>query len=134
LGQAKGIDLVVGGNIDTSAGRYGGIKSAVAGHQLVRAAAIVNHGPGVAIVTMQTLVALGADHPHNHVIGAIGGGHERRSAAALAHGPPSRDGRRISGRNAEGRECVKRTKSHIRTRSGPIGCGRLDDGTGAHSR
>ena len=53
-----------------------GIVAARAGHQFVRASAVENHRAGVSIVTMQSLIASGTDHPDDRVIGAVGGSHK----------------------------------------------------------
>ena len=125
----KGIDLVVSGDVDAPASRDAGIEPLRAGHQFVRAAAGVNHGAGVTIVTVQALITFGADYPHDHVVGAIGGSHEGRAATALAHGPRARDGRRIGGINAEsGERAAAGAKNHIGALGGPVGGRRLDDG------
>ena len=63
--HGKGINLVVSGEVDASASRDAGIEAARAGHQFVRAAAGVNHGAGVTIVTVQALIAFGTDYPHD---------------------------------------------------------------------
>jgi hypothetical protein len=80
-------------------------------HQFVWTAAIINKCTGVAIITVQSLVApckmiLRAYYPYNHVIAPISRGDKRRAATATVPGhiPTAGDGRRIGRSNAESRE------------------------------
>jgi uncharacterized protein YegP (UPF0339 family) len=49
----------------------------------------------VAIVAVQTLVAPGADHPHNRIIDPISSCNPRRALTVLANGPSRNYGGRI---------------------------------------
>jgi hypothetical protein len=80
-------------------------------HQFVWAAPGVNNRTGIAIISMQALVAsrlmiLRADYPDNHVVGPVSRSDKRRAATATGSGhiPTAGDvdGRRIGRSNAEG--------------------------------
>ena len=71
---------------------------------------------------------LGADHPHDRVIRAIGRRNERRAATVTAHTPSGHDGRRIGCGNAESRQHgAAGTQSDVGTLVCPISCRRLGD-------
>src|SRR5207249_2534256 len=89
------INPVVIGHVNASAGHHAAVPFARAGH-LVGAG--VNHCTCIAIVTVQLTVALGANHPNDRVIGAIGRGDPWRALAALAR-VPSGDYVRRTGRS-----------------------------------
>ena len=70
--QLKGVNFVVGGKIDPTARDNASVPLACISHQFVCSTASVNDGASIAIVAVQALVAaLGADHPHNRIIGPI---------------------------------------------------------------
>jgi len=46
-----------------------------------------NLGTGVSVVSVQALVTAGSDHPHDRIIGAVGGRDEWRSRSPLAEDP-----------------------------------------------
>lgn len=127
----KGINSIVGGDIDASAGDNARIEASRVVHQFVRATAIVNHGPGVGIITTQYLsvrVAC-AEGPHDHVVRAIGGRHEGRRAPGRAHSPSGRYCGWIRGRDPEsGQSVACGTKCHISACSGSVSGSGLDVG------
>ena len=62
-------------------------------------ATCVNDCAGVAIVAVQTLVAAGADHPHNRIIDPISSCNPRRALTVLANGASRDYGGRIGRSN-----------------------------------
>ena len=101
-----------------------------ASHQFVRAATAVNSRTSNSVITVQPLVArvatiLRANHPDNHVIGAICGGDKRRAAIAVApvHTPTAYNSRRASSSDAKSRKRAEvGAQSKIGTLVGSIAC------------
>ena len=78
--QLKGVNFVVSGKIDPTARDNASVPLACISHQFVCSTASVNDGASIAIVAVQALVAaLGADHPHNRIIGPISSRNPRRA-------------------------------------------------------
>ena len=96
------INFVVVGHVNATASHHAAVPFAIASHQFVSAAAGINNCAGVAIVTVQPMVALGTNHPYDCVIGSIGCCNPRRALAALAHTPGGHYGRRICRSNLVG--------------------------------
>ena len=79
-----------------------GVPLARACHQLVSAAACVDHRASIAIIAVQALVTLHAGHPYNHVISSISGCDPGRTPTGLTHAPREGYGGRVCWGNLVG--------------------------------
>src|SRR6266480_7689870 len=104
--HGKSIHFVKRRKVDAAASYRASVPFAGVNHQFVSAASGIHHGTGVAIVTVQPLIARGANYPYNGIARAIVGGYPWRSLAALAHTPCVRDRRRITRIYFEGSQCA----------------------------
>ena len=79
--------------------------------------------------------AVGTGCPHDHVIGAIGGSHEWRSAPAGTDAPARGDGGRTSGSDAEsGERAGSGAKDDESARACPVGGGCPNDSASGNIR
>src|SRR6266513_249881 len=132
--HGESIDFVVSADIEAAPSRNSrGVIRVCAGHQFACAATGINDGTAISIVTVQSLVAAGANRPYNRVIRAIGRGNEGRAATVLARVPGGRDRWRISCIDAEGRKRVAvRTKNDTSALVSPVGGRCLDNRAVGH--
>ena len=69
--KPKGIDFIVGTEVDPATSHHAGVPLAGTAHQFVGAAAGINHRAGISVVAVQALVPSDAGYPHNNVIGSV---------------------------------------------------------------
>jgi hypothetical protein len=89
------INFVVVGHVNATASDHPGVPLACAGHQLVRTAAGINHCTGIAVVSVQALVALNASYPDNRVVNPVSRCDPRRASAVLTCAPSAHNRGRI---------------------------------------
>ena len=120
----KSINLVIVRDIDASPSSDASVEFASAHHQFIRPATGINNTASISIKTMQQLMtgSIIIYYPHDHVIGTVSRGNERRGATVRAHAPRTGDSRRIGCSNPKSREHGPAgAQSDIAALAGPIG-------------
>ena len=120
----ESINFVVGGVINATASDNACVPLACPAHHFVRPPTTVDYRPGIAIISMQPLVAPTAGGPNNHVVCAIRRSNKDRSQPSLAHAPGRNDRRRIcSGHFVSGNGVILSMKSKICSQTSAISSG-----------